>query len=413
MVSRPIGVIMDLSGPKIRLGDFSSPKRELTKGEDVLISNRAKDDSALPVFYPGLFKEVKSGQRIFIADGAIELVVTTVSKDSIRAKVIGGGFASPKKGVNLPDTSLSIRSLTEKDILDLRFGLELGVDWVALSFVRSASDIHSLRKIIAEHQKQTPIIAKIEKAEALKNIEEIVDAADAIMIARGDLGVETPLEEVPLAQKHIIGLANRARKPVIVATQMLESMVREKRPTRAEATDVANAVLDGADAVMLSEETAIGSYPTDAVIYMAKISEHAETELFSREHESKIEGYEKKGITNAVCHAAYHMAKDLNAAAIVTPTVSGVTPLSVSRYRPSQPIIALSDNIETLRRLGITFGITGKLVLFKKNLDDIIKTAREESLATGLVKKGDVIVITAGSHGGIPGRTNLIRVETL
>ncbi len=412
-VKRPIGVIIDLSGPKIRVGDFPGGSITLNDGDEVKITTREGDGSGLPINYPQLSREAKQGDRIFIGDGAIELKVTKATKDSVSTKVISGGVVMPKKGVNLPDTDLSMPSLTEKDVRDLYFGLDIGIDWVALSFVRRADDVVELKKIIEGKNKNVPVLAKIEKAEAIKNIESILDVSDGIIVARGDLGVETPFEDVPLVQKRLIVLANSLGKPVIVATQMLESMIRESRPTRAEVTDVANAVIDGSDCLMLSEETALGNYPINTVSTMARIAEHAEEGLFNDVWHAKVEGYEEHDITGAVCHAAYTTARDLGAAAIITPTSSGITPRIVAQYRPMQPIIALSDNIDTVRRLTLTFGVVSRIAAFKNNLDDVIKTAKDEAISTGLVKKGDTVVITAGSPGGIAGTTNLIRVEVL
>ena len=412
-VKRPICVAIDLSGPKIRVGDFPGGKIALNNGDEIVVTTREGEESGLPINYPPLCREVREGNRIFIGDGAIELKVVKTAKDRVSTQVVSGGVVTPKKGVNLPDTDLSMPSLTEKDIRDLYFGLDIGVDWIALSFVRKADDVVKLKKIIEGKNKNVPILAKIEKAEAIKNIESILDVSDGIIVARGDLGVETPLEDVPLVQKRLIELSNRMGKPVIVATQMLESMIRESRPTRAEVTDVANAVIDGSDCLMLSEETALGSHPTEAVSTMARIAEHAESGLFNDVWHTKVEGYEESDITGAVCHAAYTTARDLGAAAIITPTSSGITPRIVARYRPMQPIIALSDDIDTVRRLAITFGVVPRVAAFKNNIDDVIQTAKDEAISTGRVKKGDTVVITAGSPGGIAGTTNLIRVEVL
>ncbi len=419
-LKRPIGIMMDLAGPKIRVGDIGQRAIELTQGETVVISEDVVSPSSstdapkvIPIGYPGLAKEVAPAQRIFIADGTIELVVLGVSGDTITARVAGGGVVTSRKGVNLPDTRLSVTSFTEKDALDLAFGLAAGVDWVSMSFVRKSSDIELVKKIIAQKNKKTPVIAKIEKAEAVSNIDSILAAADGLMIARGDLGVETPLEDVPLVQKRLIDLANGAGKPVITATQMLESMVEQLRPTRAEVADVANAVIDGTDAVMLSEETAVGKNPVLTVATMAKIAAATINGTSPDQWVWKAQQYRQDDITGAVCHAAYHTARNLNAAAIITPTSSGTTPRLIARYKPKQPIIALSADIQTVRRLTLSFGIIPRHVSFDKNVEDMTRAAREEALKTGLVKKGEVVVITAGLPGGTPGTTNLIKAEVL
>ena len=365
------------------------------------------------VNYPNLTDEVRTGERIFINDGNVELLVVEKDRERLSAQVISGGLITPRKGVNLPDTRLTVPSMTEKDKSDLQFGLDIDVDWVAVSFVRNARDVAVVKGIIADKKKNTQVLAKIEKAEALRDIDAILEESDGLIIARGDLGVETPLEEVPLVQKRLIDLANRQGKPVIVATQMLESMIRNRRPTRAEVTDVANAVIDGADAVMLSGETAMGQYPTQTVATMVRIATSAEQALFSPEREWKVEGYTEESITHAVCHAAYHTARDLGAAAIVTPTSSGTTARMVARYRPKQSIIALSPWEDTLRRLTISCGVIPRQVKFEDSLEHKIKTARQEVLMAGVGKEGDVIVVTAGPLGGVPKTTNLIQVEII
>jgi pyruvate kinase len=418
-LSRPIGIIMDLAGPKIRVGDIGKEGIELVPGEVVRVTGTGEDTAAagdgkvIPVSYPGLAQEVSPGHRIYIADGTIQLSIVGVSGDTISARVESGGVVTSRKGVNLPDTPLSVPSFTEHDGIDLAFGLAAGVDWVSMSFVRTRADIERVKGIIQKDGKNTPVIAKIEKAEAVGNIEAILDAADGLMVARGDLGVETPLEEVPIVQKRLIDLANAKGIPVITATQMLESMVHELRPTRAEAADVANAVIDGTDAVMLSEETAVGDNPALAVATMAKIAAAAIAGTPQDHWAWKVEEYKKDDITRAVCHAAYHTARNLGAAAIITPTSSGATPRLVARYKPRQPVIALSANADTVRRLTVTFGVMPRLVSFDQNVEDMTRAAVEEGLKTGLVRRGEVVVITAGLPGGRPGTTNLIKAEVL
>jgi len=412
-LKHPIGIIMDLAGPKIRIGDIPGGEVEAIQGDTITLSAVPGDDVTIAVNYPTLAEEVRTGERIFINDGNVELLVVEKDRDRLSAQVVSGGLITPRKGVNLPDTRLTVPSMTEKDKSDLQFGLDIDVDWVAVSFVRNARDVAEVKRIISDRKKNTQVLAKIEKAEALRDIDAILNESDGLIIARGDLGVETPLEEVPLVQKRLIDLANRQGKPVIVATQMLESMIRNRRPTRAEVTDVANAVIDGADAVMLSEETAMGQFPVQTVATMVRIATNAEQALFSPEREWKVEGYTEESITHAVCHAAYHTARDLGAAAIVTPTSSGTTARMVARYRPKQSIIALSPWEDTLRRLTISCGVIPRLVKFEDSLEEKIKTARQEVLMAGVGKEGDVIVVTAGSQGGVPKTTNLIQVEII
>ncbi len=417
ILKRPLGIMMDLAGPKIRVGDIGERKIELKEGQTVILRGSDSSDeeaggqTIIPISYP-LAREVKPKHRIFIADGTIELRVEDVTAGHVTAHVVEGGLVTSRKGVNFPDTALSAPSLTKKDEEDLAFGLAAGVDWVSVSFVRSAADITRVKDIIASHNKRTHVIAKIEKAEAVADIEAIIEAADGLMIARGDLGVETPLEEVPHVQKRLIDLANAVGKPVITATQMLESMVQEQRPTRAEVADVANAVMDGTDAVMLSEETAVGKNPALVVAVMARIAAAA-VAPFPVQWPIKSYAYREDDITRAVCHAAYHTAQHLNAAAIITPTSSGTTSRLVARYKPSQPIIALSGDVETVRRLTLTFGVIPRQAAFATNVEDMTRAAREEALKTELVKPGDLVVITAGLPGGRPGTTNLIKAEVL
>ena len=418
IVGRPIGIIMDLAGPKIRVGDIGDTAIQLVEGQTVVLTGTGASETSadgrtiIPIAYRPLAAEVKPKDRIFIADGIIELLVEEVVGDLVVARVVEGGSVTSRKGVNFPDTPLSAPSLTGKDEEDLAFGLAAGADWISVSFVRSAADIRRVKQIITSHGKETHVIAKIEKAEAVADIEAIIDTADGLMIARGDLGVETPLEEVPLVQKRLIDLANAAGKPVITATQMLESMVTEQRPTRAEVADVANAVIDGTDAVMLSEETAVGKNPALVVTIMARIAAAA-IEPYPERWSINAQAYRVHDITRAVCHAAYHTARTLCAAAIITPTSSGTTTRFVARYKPRQPVIALSADINTVRRLTLTFGAIPRQAAFGANVEDMTRSAREEAIRTGLVKAGDLVVITAGLPGGKPGTTNLIKAEVL
>ncbi|MEW5735995.1 MAG: pyruvate kinase [Thermodesulfobacteriota bacterium] len=406
-LNKPVAILQDLSGPKIRVGVLPEAGVMLNKGEEVVLSANP-EPGEIPVTYKELADEVKEGDLILLADGLLEIVVASVHEGHIHCQVTSGGLLTSHKGINLPTASLKVPSMTEKDKNDLAFGLSQGVDYVGLSFVRQASDIEDLKAAMGN--RLIPIIAKIEKHEAVKNIDAILEAADGIMVARGDLGVEIPLEEVPGVQKMIIKKANAAGKPVITATQMLRSMVESPRPTRAEATDVANAVLDGTDAVMLSEETAMGQHPVGAVQYMAKIARTAENQL-------PLDRYMKltpeKDVAESVAYASCSLAYQLSATAIVTSTVSGITAHHISRFRPHCPIIALSPEPATLRHLCLYFGVRPFPAEAPDDADDLIESSARHALETGLTKKGDIIIITAGHPVGGAGTTNMLRVYKL
>jgi pyruvate kinase len=411
-LGRPIAILQDLAGPKIRVGVVPETGVRLEPGNlFVLTTDRISGtEERVSVSYPALHEEVKGGDRLLLADGMMELVVEGVKGHDIHCKVVTGGVLTSHKGINLPTGTIKAPSLTEKDHRDLLFGLENDVDFVALSFVRTADDILKVKAIIGEEGKDTPVIAKIEKHEAVTHIEELMEVSDGIMVARGDLGVEIPLEEVPLIQKMLIRKANTLQKPVITATQMLRSMVDSPRPTRAEATDVANAVLDGTDAVMLSEETAIGAYPVEAVRFMVKIITSAESRF---PHEKYLQLVPKKDISASVAHASCVLADHLEAAAIVAPTQSGLTAMHISSFRPRRPIIALSKNPETVRRLSLFWGCFPRLMPETRETDDMIEAAAEEALATGRLAKGDLVVLTAGHPAWVSGTTNMLRVKRL
>jgi pyruvate kinase len=353
---------------------------------------------------------VQPGDPLLLADGAMELVVKKVIPPEIICEVITGGILTGHKGINLPTRTIRMPALTEKDQADLIFGLENEVDCIALSFVRTAAEIDKTRTIIRQQGRETPLIAKIEKHEALENIDEIIEAADGIMVARGDLGVEIPLEQVPHIQKMLIHKANRRGKPVITATQMLRSMVDASRPTRAEATDVANAVLDGTDAVMLSEETAVGKYPVEAVQFMTRIIQNAEMDF---PHRAFLEAVPSREIADAVAHAACVLADHLDAAAIAVYTQSGRTARAISRFRPRQPVIALSPMQKTMQILPLFWGCLPLSVAESGDIDEMVESAGRVLLQSGLVKKGDLIVLTAGLPIGVPGTTNMIKVKKL
>ncbi|RPI79892.1 MAG: pyruvate kinase [Desulfobacteraceae bacterium] len=411
-LDRPVAILQDLSGPKIRIGSLPEGGIQLETGRTFILSAEPVNGNAqkVSVTYPDLYRDVQAGDPLMLADGEMELVVKKVAGFDIICEVITGGILTGHKGINLPTRTLGMPALTEKDRLDLAFGLKHEVDFVALSFVRTAEEIHQTRAIIRQHGRETPIIAKIEKHEALKNIDEIVEAADGLMVARGDLGVEIPLEQVPHIQKMLIQKANRCAKPVITATQMLRSMVSAPRPTRAEATDVANAVLDGTDAVMLSEETAVGRYPIEAVAFMARIAGNAEQDF---PHQAFLKAVPAQETADAVAHAACVLADHLNAAAIVVHTHSGRTARAVARFRPKQPVIALSPLKKTIQVLPLFWGCVPLFITDTPDFNELSESTEYALLQSGLVRKGDLIVLTAGLPLGVPGTTNMIKVKTL
>jgi pyruvate kinase len=416
-VGRPVGILADLQGPKLRVGGMAGDGVELVTGEEITLTTRPVTgrEGEIPVQYHDLPQVVTAGERILLDDGLMEIIVLETKDTDIRARVVTGGLLRSNKGLNLPYASLSIPAITEKDRHDLSFALAQQVDWIGLSFVRTASEVLELKELIRQQStfgRPVLVIAKIEKPEAVRNIDDIVAATDGVMVARGDLAVETSSEEVPVVQKMIIHKANQAGKPVITATQMLESMMHSPRPTRAEASDVANAILDGTDAIMLSDETAAGQYPVLAVQTMVKIAERAETSwgatICARGQLSPQPG----NIAEAVAHATRQTAADLGVATIITPTVSGATARLLAKYRPEAPIIAVTPDIMTQRQLTLTWGVTPVLCRRATNTDEIIADAIQTANAQGICKQGDVVVITAGSPGA-PGTTNLMKVQII
>ncbi len=408
----PVAILQDLSGPKVRVGEIPEPGIMLREGESFVLTARkgVAEPGRVTVSYENLPNELKEDDIILLADGFMELRVKKIQGEDIHCVVTRGGLLTSHKGVNIPTESIGVPSITEKDKEDLAFGLEHDVDYVALSFVRKADDVRQLKELIAQEGKDTPVIAKIEKWEAVNNIEEIMEVTDGIMVARGDLGVEIPLERVPMVQKMLIRNANTAGKPVITATQMLRSMVEQPRPTRAEATDVANAVLDGTDAVMLSEETASGKYPVEAVASMVKIILEAEQRF---PHGKYLEMMPHHSISESVAHVACVLARNLDARAIIATTRSGQTARFISRFRPHQGIIALSPQPDTVRRLCLEWGCFPKLVEEPKDTDDMFEKTSLHATETGLVAKGDLVVITAGHPVWVKGTTNMLRVDRL
>jgi pyruvate kinase len=403
----PVAILQDLGGPKIRVGHIPDPGVILVPGATFFLKSDLPEGNiqGVSTTYPALCDEVERGDPILLADGLLELEVVRTGKGFVQCKVVTGGRLTSSKGINLPTRSLRTSALTDKDREDLAFGLENGVDFVGLSFARTARDILDVKDLAGG--RQVPVIAKIEKHEAVNNIDEILAVADGIMVARGDLGVEIALERVPIVQKMLIRKANALGKPVITATQMLRSMVDAPRPTRAEATDVANAVLDGTDAVMLSEETAMGAYPLEAVTCMDKIARMAEG---SYNYAAHLGEYPEKTIPDSVAHASCVLAEHLGASAIVTSTDSGSTATRISRYRPRCPIIALSPNETTARRLALYWGVFPMHAPCPKDTDELINSSGAWAVESGLVEEDGVVVITAGHPVGGEGKTNMIRV---
>ncbi|MDY0132723.1 MAG: pyruvate kinase [Desulforegulaceae bacterium] len=410
-LDKPIAIIQDLSGPKIRTGKVEEKGIELIPGNELIltIDDMIGKENKVSVSYKNILTEVKINELILLADGLMEIRVKEIKGNEIKCIVESGGILTSNKGINLPGTSLNIPALTVKDKKDLEFGLLIGVDFVALSFVKNGADIDDIKQIINSKGKNTPVIAKIEKHEAIENFDEILDKSDAIMVARGDLGVEVPLEKVPLYQKMLVTKAVQAGKPVIIATQMLSSMVNSPRPTRAEATDIANAVLDGTDALMLSEETASGNHPVEAVKYMRKIADNAEQNY----PYSKFQLQPQSETSRAVPYAACILSNFTKAAAIVAPTRSGNTAAQISRFRPESKIIALSPLKESMRKLCLYWGCIPKPFGNPKDTDQMLEQGAKAAIDSGIVKKGDTIVITAGHPIWVSGTTNMLKVKNL
>jgi len=413
-LKKPVAILQDLSGPKIRVGLMKEGGVELKRGEEFNLTSQALlgDEKKASVTYPSLPNEVKSGDRILLSDGAIELQVLGSSAQDIRCRVVVGGILTSHKGLNFPTGAILASAFTEKDHEDLLFGIQNRVDLVSLSYVKWASDIEGVKKILEEKSADIPVIAKIERREALENTDKIISASDAIMVARGDLGVETPIEKIPNVQKMLIRKANALGKPVITATQMLRSMVDHTQPTRAEVTDVVNAIYDGTDAVMLSEETATGRFPVEALQMMAKIAQAAEEE-FPFDQFLRRETKGETDLPQAISHTATLLAEEVNAVAIITPTESGSTSRWVSRLRPRQPILALSRHLSTIRRLNLCWGVYPVLVSDWKDTDDMLERSKRILKELGIASSGGRIVIIAGVPISIPGTTNLIKVEVV
>ena len=411
----PLAILQDLQGPKIRLGTFSQGPCEIMTGGVFRLTTQVVDGNAeqASVDYPPVTTEVRPGELIFINDGLIHLKAREIRGDTIVTDVLKGGVLSDHKGVNFPQSDLHVPSITEKDRHDLVTGLRAGVDYVALSFVRTSDDVRELRTLMETHGAHVPIIVKVEKWQAVQNIESILAVANGIMVARGDLGVEMPIEEVPIIQKRLIALCNRMGKPVITATQMLNSMVENPSPTRAEVTDVANAIFDGTDAVMLSNETAVGKFPVETVEMMGRIIEATERSKMYWTTVETRDAASASDTSDAIAHAAVRTAQTVGAKLIVCATESGRTAILMSRCRPRTPILALTPSDLVQRRLALYFGIIPMVAEQFESVDHILRTAVAMAHRSHLARRGDKIIITAGSHAGVAGSTNLIKVEDL
>jgi pyruvate kinase len=412
-LNQPVGILQDLQGPKIRLGKFENGSISLKKGDPFILTSRPVlgTNEISSVTYEPLAEEVPEGSTILLDDGRMEMRVEKVDKANreLHCRVMLDGVLSNNKGVNFPGVYLSIKALTDKDRADLMFGLDQGVDWIALSFVRNPQDILEIKEIISGAGKHVPVIAKIEKHEAIEQMEAILSICDGVMVARGDLGVELPAEDVPILQKRLIATANRLGIPVITATQMLDSMVSNPRPTRAEISDVANAILDGTDAVMLSNETAVGQYPVQAVETMARIAVRTEQEQAAVRHDFST----GRSIPNAISQAVGRIAEQLQAAAIMTLTKTGATARNVSKFRPYTPILAVTPHVDVARQLQLVWGVKPLLVLDLPSTGQTFQAALNVAQEKLLLSEGDLVVMTAGTLQGVAGSTDLIKVEVV
>ncbi|MBW4535906.1 MAG: pyruvate kinase [Pleurocapsa minor HA4230-MV1] len=409
-LDQPVGILQDLQGPKIRLGKFVAGKINLKKGDRYILTSRQVEcnQEIGCISYQKLALEVPENATILLDDGKVEMQVESIDKanQDLHCRVVVGGVLSSNKGVNFPGVCLSVKALTQKDREDLMFGLDQGVDWIALSFVRNPQDILEIKDLIVSAGKSIPIIAKIEKHEAIEQMDAILSLCDGVMVARGDLGVELPAEDVPILQKRLIATANRLGIPIITATQMLDSMVNNPRPTRAEVSDVANAILDGTDAVMLSNETAVGNYPVEAVETMATIACRIEQEQGTNKLKRT-----KRSITHAISAAVGEIASQLDAAAIMTLTKTGATARNVSKFRPKTPIIAITPHVYVSRRLQLVWGVKPLLVLDLSSATQTFQAAINVAQEKNWLAAGDLVVMTAGTLQGVAGSTDLIKVE--
>jgi len=412
-VGLPLAIMQDLPGPKDRTGKLKKGVVELKENASFILTTRdvLGDEHQVSVDLPDLPKNVKPGDRIFLDDGTIELRVVATGKTDVNCQVIAGGKLGEDKGINIPGIVSTTPAITEEDWNHLLFGLKHKVDFVALSFIKEAEDVSRVRHFFQQKGTETPLIAKIERHEALENLDAILEAADGAMVARGDLGIEIPIQRVPIAQKQIIQKCNHLGKPVIVATQMLESMVNAPSPTRAEVTDIANAIFDGADALMLSEETAVGNYPREAVTMMAQITMEAESALpYDEILTNKGEDLQPQ-TDDAISYAACHTAHQLGAVAIIAFTSSGSTARRVAKYRPSVPILAITPSQTTQKQLSLSWGVRAFQVPEPSRIADLFARGARIAREAGLAREGDLVVITGGVPIGVSGSTNLLKVE--
>jgi len=415
-LNKPVAIMLDTKGPEVRLGKFKTGSEELAVGQSFTLTTRdiEGDNDIVSISYKSLPDEVSKGTRILIADGLIELTVTDKNETDVFCRVVNGGTVSDRKNVNIPGATSKLPAVTDKDIDDISFGIDNDIDFIAASFIRKASDVYEIRRILEQrHADHIQIISKIENQQGVDNCEEILRVSDGLMVARGDLGVEIPTQDIPLVQKRMIAMANALGKPVITATQMMESMIRNPRPTRAEVTDIANAIFDGTDAVMLSGETAAGKYPFETVTTMAAVAERTETALDYRKKLVKSDGNNDITVTNAISYASCAAAMDLGASAIITPTQSGSTARMVSKYRPKAPIIAATPDERVARKLSLSFGVAPVTVIPTDSTDEMIQHSVDKALEAELIANGDLVVITAGIPVGVAGTTNLIKVHVV
>ena len=408
----PVAALMDTKGPEIRLRDFEGGKAELKSGQQFVLTTEEilGNSQRASISYKNLKNDISVGTKILIDDGLIEMSVEEIEGEEIRCQVVNGGFVSNHKGVNVPGAVLSMPYISETDRLDILFGIETGYDFLAASFVRCKEDVLEVRRILKEHGSNMKIIAKIENMQGIRNLEEILEVSDGIMVARGDMGVEIPLEEVPVVQKEMIRLANAQGKQVVTATQMLESMIKNPRPTRAEATDIANAIFDGTTAIMLSGETAAGQYPVEAVKMMARIAECAEKNIDYRARMHSNDQIDKTDITTAIAHATCSAAANLSAAAIITVTMSGFTAEAISRFKPQCPIVGCAITDKVFRQMNLLWGVNPLIIETEKTTEELFAVSVAEAKRAGLVKSGDIVVITAGVPLGVVGNTNMVHV---
>ena len=408
----PVATMLDTKGPEIRLKNIEGGRTELVAGQQFILTTEELlgNNERVSITYKNLKNDVSAGTTILIDDGLIEMVVDAIEETDIICTVINGGPVSDHKGVNVPGAVLSMPYISETDRSDIMFGCDMGFDFLAASFVRGKEDILAVRQILAEQGSDMKIIAKIENMQGIRNLEEIISVSDGIMVARGDMGVEIPLEEVPVIQKQMIRMAEKEGKHVITATQMLESMIKNPRPTRAEATDIANAIYDGTTAIMLSGESAAGKYPVEAVKTMARIAERTEQDIDYNGRMKRRELGKEVDVTTAISHATCMTAMDLKASAIITVTISGFTAGMIARYKPKCPVIACSVSPRVCRQLGLAWGVIPVWIARESTADDLFEVAVHVAEEAGYIQKGDKVVLTAGVPLGVSGNTNMIRV---